>query len=166
MSDKALEWYFAYGSNLDRGTFCGRRRIQPANSKVGCLLGHALKFDLPVGPGNRGVANVIPQPNKRTWGVVYQISRSEGRRLDRTEGVQHNFYRRIAVSIELQDEEPLEAFTYSSSRGRPGRLPSPRYLGLIVNGARYHDLPTEWIAHLQHWPLAIDERAADQGKLF
>ncbi|MFT4581465.1 MAG: cation transport regulator ChaC [Gammaproteobacteria bacterium] len=166
MSDKSLEWYFAYGSNLDRGTFCGRRRIQPSDSKVGCLMHHVLRFDLAVGPGNRGVANLAPESDKHTWGVAYQITHTEGRRLDRSEGVQRDFYRRIPVTIELQDDHTLEAFTYASSRGRPGRLPSPRYLGLIVNGARYHGLPDEWVDRLQSWPLAIDERVAKQGTLF
>ncbi|MDA0823021.1 MAG: gamma-glutamylcyclotransferase [Proteobacteria bacterium] len=166
MSDKSLEWYFAYGSNRDRGTFCGRRRIEPSDTKVGRLTNYELKFNLPVGPGNRGVANIARGSDKQIWGVAYQITSTEGRRLDRSEGVQRDFYRRIPVTIELQDDHKLEAFTYASSCGRPGRLPSPRYLGLIVNGARYHGLPDHWIDRLQGWPLAVDERVAKQGTLF
>ena len=53
-------WYFAYGSNLDPGTFLGRRRMRPLDTRVGRLDGFELRFDLPVGPGERGVANVAP----------------------------------------------------------------------------------------------------------
>ena len=100
-----------------------------------------------------------------TWGVVYQIKVSAGRRLDRSEGVHRGFYQRRSVSITLENQRKMTAFTYVS-RHRPNRLPSARYLGLIVNGARYHQLPLEWIEHLSAWPLADDERIEHQAKLF
>lgn len=166
MNDDTYEWYFAYGSNLDRKTFCGRRRIQPRDSRVCCLAGFALAFDLPVGPSNRAVANLNRVSNKLTWGVIYEISRAEGRRLDRSEGVHRGFYERLQVSVTLEDNREMTAFTYASKRGRLGRLPSARYLGLIVNGARYHALPSAWIEHLSAWPLAADERTEHQATLF
>lgn len=166
MSKDVYEWYFAYGSNLDRNTFCGRRRIQPRDSKTGYLSGFSLAFNLPVGSSNRGVANLVPNPKKMTWGVVYQIKVSAGRRLDRSEGVHRGFYQRRSVSITLENQRKMTAFTYVSGRHRPNRSPSARYLGLIVNGARYHQLPLEWIEHLSAWPLADDERIEHQAKLF
>jgi hypothetical protein len=39
-----------------------------------------------------------------------------------------------------------------------GRKPSRRYLRLLLDGAREHGLPEEWIRHLEGLELAVDER--------
>jgi cation transport regulator ChaC len=151
-------WYFAYGSNLDPDTFLGRRGMRPLDTRVAMLDGYELRFDLPVGPGERGVANVIARPGEHVWGALYLLSAPEAERLDRTEGVQHDAYRRLDVSARTLASETIPAFTYVSSRGREGRMPSRRYLGLLLAGARHHGLPEEWVARLRAWPLAVDER--------
>ena len=166
MNDDHYAWYFAYGSNLDPKTFCGRRRIQPRDAQICHLSGFALAFNLPVGPSNRAVANLRRHSNKLTWGVIYEITAAEGRRLDRSEGVHRGYYQRLEISVTLASKRQITAFTYASGRGRSGRLPSARYLGLIVNGARYHELPSDWIEHLSAWPLAVDERIEHQATLF
>jgi len=166
MGEQDSDWYFAYGSNLDPKTFCGRRRMQPLEARRVLLPGFALKFDLGVGTSNRGVANVKPVADEDVWGVAYRIKRTDLRRLDRSEGVHRNFYRRIRVSVVPDTGAPLEAFTYTSNRGQPDRLPSARYLGLIVIGARHHGLPDQWIETLRAWPLAHDERKERQRELF
>lgn len=170
-------WYFAYGSNLDPRTFLGRRRMRPSERRRARLLEFRLCFDLPVGRGERGVANVRPAPDAHVWGVAYRITVPEFGHLDRTEGVMatvssidrsgvhRGSYRRIPVSLELDDGEPLSAWTYTSERGRPGRRPSERYLGLLLTGARYHRLPADWIETLRALPTAVDERRA-QLRLF
>jgi cation transport regulator ChaC len=151
-------WYFAYGSNLDPDTFLGRRRMTPLDTRVAILDGFELRFDLPVGPGERGVANVIARPGECVWGAAYLLTSPEADRLDRTEGVQHDAYRRIDVSLRTTAGGSIGAFTYVSSRGREGRMPSRRYLGLLLAGARHHGLPAEWVARLRAWPIAVDER--------
>ncbi len=151
-------WYFAYGSNLDPGTFLGRRRMRPLGRRVARLDGFELVFDLAVGRGERGVANVRPHPDAHLWGVAYQLTAPEFDRLDRTEGVHRGVYYRTAVSLRGADGVPLEAFTYQSDRRRPDRKPSRRYLRLLLVGARHHGLPTEYVRWLRELPLAEDER--------
>ena len=151
-------WYFAYGSNLDPGTFLGRRRMQPLATRVARLDEFELRFDLPVGPGERGVASVGPCAGGCVWGVAYQLTIADADRLDRTEGVPHGAYTRAVIEPRTGAGETLRAFTYVSSRGREGRKPSRRYMGLLLAGARHHGLPDEWIARLRAWPLAVDER--------
>jgi cation transport regulator ChaC len=151
-------WYFAYGSNLDPGTFLGRRRMRPLETRVAVLEGFELRFDLPVGPGERGVASVGPRAGDLVWGALYRLTVVEAERLDRTEGVQHGAYARLEIDARTGDGETFRAFTYVSSRGVEGRKPSRRYLGLLLAGARHHGLPDEWIARLRAWPLAVDER--------
>ena len=153
-------WYFAYGSNLDPGTFLGRRRMRPLETRVGVLAGFELRFDLPVGPGERGVANVAPREGESVWGVAYRLSHPDAERLDRSEGVHRGGYLRLEVEVRDSAGAALSAFTYHSGRGVAGRKPSRRYLGLILAGARHHGLPAEYVARLRALSIAVDERDA------
>ena len=150
-------WYFAYGSNLDPGTFLGRRRMRPLEARPGRLSGFELCFDLPVGSGERGVANVRRNESAHLWGVSYRLEIAACEWLDQTEGVHRGYYTRLPVEIECQGEV-LDAFTYHSARGVLGRKPSRRYLGLLLTGARHHDLPADYVRWLRSLPLAVDER--------
>jgi cation transport regulator ChaC len=151
-------WYFAYGSNLDANTFLGRRRMEPLETRVAVLHDFELRFDLPVGPGERGVANVAPCKGDQVWGVVYLLTHREAERLDRTEGVHHGAYGRLAIEVHDTAGTRLGAFTYHSARGQAGRKPSQRYIGLLISGAVQHGLPGQYLARLQSIPLAVDER--------
>jgi cation transport regulator ChaC len=159
-------WYFGYGSNMSPSIFCERRGMRPLASRWGWLDDHALRFDLPVGPGERGVANVVPSPGVRTCGVLYLLASDECARLDRSEGVHVGWYQRAPVDVLAEGRELVPAFTYRSARSDPRRKPSPRYLGLLLDGARHHGLPTEYVAFLAQHELAVDERqpAADSAK--
>ncbi len=158
-SGAAVLWYFAYGSNLDPGTFLGRRRMRPLDTKVAVLHGWRLVFDLPTGQGERAVANLRAAPGEHTVGVAYAISDEQARHLDRTEGVPRA-YRRETVDLLTRAGEAFSAFTYVSPHRQEGRKPSRRYMGLLLHGARHHGLPDEWVATLRAFPLAVDERSA------
>lgn len=152
-------WYFAYGSNLDPGTFVGRRKMRPLAAQVARLSDFELRFDLPVGRAERGVANVFPRRGGEVWGVAFALRPRDLARLDRSEGVHRGFYRRIAVRLRCGDAD-LDAWTYHSTHGKPGRKPSRRYLGLLLRGAHYHGLPPDYVGALRLVELAQDEREA------
>jgi len=151
-------WYFAYGSNLDPDTFLGRRRMQPLATRIGVLHDFELRFDLPVGPGERGVANVAPRLGEHVWGALYRLTHAGAEQLDRSEGVDKGAYRRLTVVVRTPETDEIAAFTYRSEISRPERKPSRRYLGLLLAGAREHGLPAEYVERLRSWPLAVDER--------
>ncbi len=151
-------WYFAYGSNLDASTFLARRRMEPLETRVAVLKDFGLRFDLPVGRGERGVANVAPCKGDEVWGVLYLLTYHEAERLDRTEGVHHGVYRRLGVDARDAAGTLLSAFTYNSLHGQAGRKPSRRYINLLISGALQHGLPAEYVKRLQSVPLAVDER--------
>ena len=111
-------WYFGYGSNMDPRTFLGRRKMRPLSATAGRVDGWRLCFDLPVGRGERAVANVQPVVGAHVWGVAYEIAVPEAARLDRTEGVPRGYYVRRPVTVQPPDAEPITAFTYHSARGR------------------------------------------------
>ena len=156
-------WYFGYGSNLCRSIFYERRGMRPLATRWGWLEGFRLAFNLPVGPGERGVANLEPEVGARTCGVLHLLTPEDVDRLDRSEGVHRGFYRRIQVEVLAEGEEPVSAFTYRSSWAREGRKPSPRYLGLLVEGARQHGLPREYVTFLESHALAWDERQEEHA---
>ena len=156
---EATFWYFAYGSNMSPAVFLGRRGMHPLDTRRARLDGYRLCFTLPVGPGERGVANVEPVVAAHVWGVAYRIALAEGAHLDRTEGVPGGLYERVPVLIEAGSVR-LPAFTYRSSFASPGRKPSARYLGLLLDGARRHDLPPGYVRRLESLELAVDERLA------
>ena len=151
-------WYFGYGSNMSPAIFCERRGMRPLASRWGWLDGHALRFDLPVGPGERGVANVVPEVGARTCGVLYLLASDDCARLDRSEGVHVGWYRRAPVQVLAEGREPVAAFTYCSAFSDRRRKPSARYLGLLLDGARHHGLPAEYVGFLARHELAVDER--------
>jgi hypothetical protein len=153
-------WYFAYGSNMSPTIFLERREMHPLAASRARLDGYRLIFDIPVGSGERGVANVEPSAGAHVWGVAYLLLLEECERLDRTEGVHSGLYARIAVDVLLGGERRLVAFTYRSSIAVNGRKPSPRYIALLIEGARRHRLPADYVTSLEALELAVDERHA------
>ncbi len=155
-------WYFAYGSNLDPRTFVGRRRMRPLAARNVQLRDYRLVFDLPVGPGQRGVANLLPEFGAIVRGVAYQISEGQARRLDRTEGVPKAYRRTVVDVVDDDASGSFAAFTYVSPHRNSGRKPSERYMGLLLRGARHHQLPEPYINYLRDFELAVDERSTQQ----
>jgi cation transport regulator ChaC len=153
-------WYFAYGSNLHDAIFRERRGMSAHSVRRGWLDGFRLCFNLPVGPGERGVANVEPAPGTSICGALYLLTAPDCARLDRSEGVHVGAYVRITVDVRLDDGSRCGAFTYCSSRTQEGRKPSARYLGLMIDGARQRGLPDEYVRWLGSFELAHDERKA------
>jgi cation transport regulator ChaC len=151
-------WYFAYGSNLHRSIFLERRQMRPLATGWGWIEGYGLCFNIPVGPGERGVANLAPEPGGRTYGALYLLTAEDFERLDRTEGVHFEVYRRMAVEVVTESAERVAAFAYQSVLTQAGRKPSPRYMGLLLEGAREHGLPSEYVRFLESFELAVDER--------
>jgi AIG2-like family len=65
------------------------------------------------------------------------------------------------VTIAVDGGEHIEAFAYQSTLTIDGRRPSARYIGLLLEGAREHGLPDEYLRYLENIDLAVDERLAE-----
>jgi gamma-glutamylcyclotransferase len=154
---KDLTWYLAYGSNMNRGIFESRRGIRPIQAQPALIENYRLCFNLAIGPGERGVANLEAEAGARIWGVLYLITLEQSEHLDRTEGVPRA-YRRIPVSAIVDGGEQIAAFAYHSDRISLGRKPSARYIGLMIEGAVQHGLPPGYLSYLRNFKLAVDER--------
>jgi gamma-glutamylcyclotransferase (GGCT)/AIG2-like uncharacterized protein YtfP len=159
---EAVLWYFAYGSNLHRAIFIDQRKMSPLATRWGWLGGYRLCFNIPVGPGERGVANVESDMHARVCGALYLLSAEQAEHLDRTEGVNFGIYRRLPVEVLTETDERITAFAYQSALTIEGRKPSPRYMNLLLEGASQHGLPAAWTDFLRSFELAVDERQREQ----
>ena len=151
-------WYLGYGSNMNRRIFEDRRGMRPIRAQPALLKNYLLSFNLPIGRGERGVANLETCAGARTWGVLYLITPEQSEHLDRTEGVPRGAYRRIQISAIVEGGEQVAGFTYQSDRISRGRKPSQRYIGLLIEGATQHGLPSDYLDYLESFDLATDER--------
>lgn len=158
-------WYFAYGSNMSAAVFRERRGIQPVEVRRGYVDGYRLCFDIPIGPGQRGVANLRAEAGFRTYGVIYLLSAAQCEHLDHTEGVHMNVYRRDPVRVVTDEAPAVDAFTYRSELSDLTRKPSARYLNLLLDGAFEHELPEDYVGFLESFDLALDERPGETATL-
>jgi len=143
---------------MQRATFRERRALSPADVAVGWLDDYALCFDIPVGPGLRGVANLCRAEGARVWGVLYRLTPEQHAHLDGTEGVHAGLYKRVAVPVRTPAGATVAAETYISDLRDPSRRPSYRYRTILVEGARENALPAAYVEALERWELAWDER--------
>jgi gamma-glutamylcyclotransferase len=149
---------------MNRGIFEDRRGMRPIRAQSAVLANYRLCFNLPIGRGERGVANLESHEGAQVWGVLYLITTERAGHLDRTEGVPSGGYRRISVDVIVDGGEKIEAFTYQSDKISSGRKPSPRYIALLIEGAVQHGLPPDYIHYLRSFELALDERLSESQR--
>ncbi len=121
-----------------------QERAPSARARGAALLReHAWRCNVPSADGSAR-ANLVPERDAETWGVLYEINASEWEALDRTQ----RGYERIVVDV-LQGDVRSAAQTYVSDRVADEESPAPWYLGLVAAGAREHALPEAWIASIE-----------------
>jgi gamma-glutamylcyclotransferase len=143
MSEKV----FAYGSNMCSGRFRAYA-VSPEGEGCATLLpAYRLLFNKRSQDGS-GKANVEPRESSLVWGVLYTIPDSDLETLDRGEGTG---YRRVRMPVRISDADITEAWVYLASRPRNNAALRPYtwYKRFLVEGAREHALPPEYIAELE-----------------
>jgi hypothetical protein len=158
MSDgRGTLWYFAYGSNLERATFCGRRGVVFRDAVPVRAPGWRLVFDKPTAlPTGHSVANIVLDPAGHALGVAYEVSEDDLAHIEFTEGVGFGNYRRVTLTVEPLGmgcrRGPTAAVSLSSDHRDPALCPSHRYMGMVIAGAIEHGLPAEHLAFLRAVP--------------
>ncbi|MCW5893166.1 MAG: gamma-glutamylcyclotransferase [bacterium] len=157
-------WYFAYGSNMQRETFCGRRGIVCERAVPVRVPGWRVVFDKPpLLPIGEAFANLVPDPAATAIGVAYAVSADDLAHIELTEGVAIGNYRRVTIPVEplaAVSDGPCEAASLSSDRRDGSLRPSTRYMGLIIAGALEHGLPEPWLAFLRGVPTGAESALA------
>ncbi len=147
---EANEWYFAFGANMSRAVLEKRRGMKVRRMERARVADWARAFV------ERGVpfiepvfSGLVEAPGEHCWGVLYELSPEDARRLD---GFEASGYMRVHVDAESESFGTVRAFAYASKRPVYGRRPSLRYLRLLLDGAREHGLPAEVIDSLAGHP--------------
>lgn len=160
-------WYFAYGSNLQTATLCGRRGIAVQRAVPVRARGWRLVFDKPrLFPPDSSVANIVPDPDGVVIGVAFAISEQDHAHVELTEGVSFENYRRVELAVEplaATLDGPASALSLSSERRDAALSPSTRYMALVIEGALEHGLPDEHLAFLRG--VAACEESAEAAAM-
>lgn len=111
------------------------------------LLDHRLAFLRRSIRWGAGVADVVPDPGRSVWGVVYELPLGLGE-LDAKEGAGTS-YRRREFEVLLAGE-PIGVQAYEVISREPAEVgPRRDYMELLVAGAVEHGLPGHYVAELR-----------------
>ena len=135
--------YFAYGSNLKATRM--RERVPSASPvTVAQLRGWQLTIDKPALDGS-GKANLSCEAMASVWGFVYRLSPGGWKNLDSFE----RGYARTRVEVIAADGARLDAQVYIADTRAEQLVAFDWYKALIVEGAREHGLPADYVAVLE-----------------
>jgi hypothetical protein len=137
--------YFAYGSNMALSRM--RARAPSAQPEGAARLpGFRLSCDK-LGADGSGKANLLPDAASAVWGALYAVHPDDLARLDRHEPG----YQRVLVEVCWRDAR-VAAHVYRATRTTRDPVPFAWYKRLVIDGAREHGLPADWIRALEAWP--------------
>jgi gamma-glutamylcyclotransferase len=149
---------FAFGSNMCSGRFRDYG-VSPAGPGLPAKLpGYCLQFNKKSTDDKSGKANLAPREGSDVWGVLYTISDDDLTKLDRGEGG----YRRVRLQVYLTDNTSATAWVYVAIKPSddPALRPYTWYKRFLVEGAREHSLPTQYIGTLEDIDAIQDSNEA------
>jgi gamma-glutamylcyclotransferase len=145
---------FAYGSNMLTARL--RERVSSARPVgTACLPGFSLRWHK-ISVDGSGKCDVVEDatPGACVWGVVFAIESAQKDLLDKAEGL-GNGYGDREVSVMLGDAT-LTTQAYVATRTNAAFLPYDWYKALVVDGAREHALPADYVAVLEAQLCMVD----------
>ncbi len=127
--------YFAFGSNMNPDRM--RQRGVNYTSRVRAVLeSYTLKFNK-VSKNNpvKAFANIVPKEDGIVEGILYEMPAEDIKKIDRAEGAPKH-YKRICVTVQLDDGSKVEADTYIAQPEwiREGIRPDREYLNHLLAG--------------------------------
>jgi len=144
--------YFAYGSNLHLPRMLSRC---PGAEMLFIARRDGYQFRMTRKRSNGfGAADIVPAEGSCVYGVVYLIPQSQRGDLRKAEGWREN----RGAYLEQKDFDVVNTATGETARTvtytvrQPHQPPVPttrRYRDFVLNGARYWQLPLEYIDQLQ-----------------
>lgn len=117
-----------------------KARIPSARSVTTARLNNYRFTCNKIGGDNTGYANLEYDPESHVYGVVYKLQPDHLNTLDLYEGN----YRRKEIKVDAGSKE-LKAITYISDYTSNDLQVADWYQEHIINGAREHQLPAEYI---------------------
>lgn len=143
--------YFAFGSNLSEKQMAERmpsfKKI--ANAK---LKGYELSFPRACKSERwdyKGIASIREKEGAEVQGVVYELTELGIHIMDWYEETDKGIYERITVNVETEQGE-MEVITYRCIEEEAHYIqPCEKYINQIIDSAKYHGLPVEYLESLE-----------------
>jgi gamma-glutamylcyclotransferase len=157
-------YYFAYGSNMCTGRL--RARVSSARPVfIAQLLRHTLRFHKRSEKDRSAKADAeyTGRETDVVWGVIFEIDAVQKQRLDEVEGLGQG-YEQKSISLKDCTGQTYEASMYFASQTYKDAdlRPYSWYLRFVVEGAKQHGLPPEYIRLLERVESSEDQdRARD-----
>jgi gamma-glutamylcyclotransferase (GGCT)/AIG2-like uncharacterized protein YtfP len=140
--------YFSYGSFLDSATL--KRHCPKANYIGKAILPNwEVQFNFFSRTYKGGVTGIEPAVAKLVRGILYDVSDEELLKLDVIEGVPEGIYYRQTIYVVDEFGNPIKAVTYRTMNPRGPFKPTKSYLGLMIKGAKEHELEQNYIQQLE-----------------
>ncbi len=153
--------YFAYGEMM----FSARlQKVVPEATCLGVakVMGYKLFFHNRGHDDPSGKCNIIPvkDPNCEVYGVVYEIKQRDRYLLDKDQslGCGSQDVTLKVFPVESSFDNGLFAFTYIAHKENifEDLVPYHWYKEMVLSGAREHNLPSEYIHHLEQYAVTYD----------
>jgi gamma-glutamylcyclotransferase (GGCT)/AIG2-like uncharacterized protein YtfP len=119
-------------------------------SGIGWLEGWRLTFGGEDLSWEGALATVVEDADERVFVVLYEVSESDERALDRWDGATLGFYRTLKVRVAALEGDKL-AWLYVLN-DYEGGLPSARYLGIMADAAEAAGAPEDYVSWLRTRP--------------
>lgn len=136
--------YFAYGSNM-----CEAKLAKAAKGAtfqdVGHVEGYELRFHKQSSDGS-GKGDAYAAAGRVVWGVLYDVPEASWGDLVESE----DGYDQVGVTVRTATQE-ITAWTFLAREDKivHGLQPYPWYKRYVVEGARAHALPPQYLAGLE-----------------
>ena len=156
--------YFAYGSNMCTGRLRGR--VASATVvRIARLTGHSFRFHKRSKDGSaKADAFETGNPSDVVWGVIFDIDERQKAALDVAEGLNNGYDQKtVTVLDESGQEHPAFLYVADTNSIDSTLRPYSWYKRFVVDGARQHSLPREYVNLIATMPDMDDpDRATDQ----
>lgn len=144
-------YYFAYGSNMLRERLEKDRLGSLEDLGIGILYKYKIKFNKQSLDGS-GKTNLIQDDNSQVFGVIYKLSEEQISALDKFEPG----YSRITLDIKIGEVfVDMETYIAQKDKINNNLLPTKEYLGYLIQGAKEHDFPLDYIHFLENTKYKI-----------
>ena len=140
--------YFAYGSNMDEqqmGCRCPDARL------LGNIRLQGYRFALDAA----GVATILPSQAHCVEGLLWSVSPSDVRNLDKYEGVAAGCYRKEYIPVDAYASGQMALVYISERPANAGQL-RPHYMERILLAAKNHGLSDAYIQELSTLYNSLD----------
>ena len=133
-----LEYYFAFGSNMDKKRMEDRTHESSERQK-GIIKDWKLVFnkikDEEIGSG---YANIEPEIGSIVEGIIYKVSEDAIKKLDRREGVPDH-YLKETMAVGNDNQESINCIVYIANRSKINNSLKPErwYLNHLLEGKEF-----------------------------